>query len=102
MWLGLELESYLDLTCVHLKERVKTFSESRQKDSMNVIPGRLNFVSLGMAFSWKLRQRLILERATYLFLPMLNVTKREEPSLCCQCTTPGTPLELQHLCSHSC
>ena len=34
MWLGLELESYLDLTCVHLKERVKTFSKSPGKKTI--------------------------------------------------------------------
>lgn len=43
MWLGLELESYLDLTCVPLKERVKTFSGSRQKRQYECHPWETEF-----------------------------------------------------------
>lgn len=48
MWLRLEFESHLDLTPVHLRD---IFTESRQKDNMHVILGRLSFGSLGVTFS---------------------------------------------------
>ena len=62
-------------------ESKDVFTESRQKDKMHVILGRLSFVSLGVTFAKKLSQRPTLEKATYLSLPVFRVTKREDSSL---------------------